>query len=289
MALPLGGVTPLGTDRGIRVPRGRRVLRTLEGADGGKFFLQVPAGWSPGGPVLIAIHGISREARQQIDLFAAHAALHRCALIAPWFRDDDYAGFQRLGLDGRGGRADRFLLRILAAFDELFECATPASARFLFGYSGGAQFAHRFALLHPGHCAALVLGAAGWYSFPDPAIAWPRGLAAWPGDRQPDLAAWLRLPMLVLVGRRDTERDEVLRTGRALNRQQGRHRLERARRFVGAVNAAADAAGCVAPARLEVLPGVGHSFIDAVTLGGLAERTFTFLGFPAPADSGESP
>lgn len=289
MAVPLGRVMPLSTDRGIRVPRGRRVLRTLEGPDGGKFFLQVPAGWTPGGPVLVAVHGISREARQQIDLFAAHAALHRCALIAPWFREEDYAGFQRLGLDGRGGRADRFLLRILAAFDELFECATPSAARFLFGYSGGAQFAHRFALLHPGHCSALVLGAAGWYSFPDPAVAWPRGLADWPAEQSPALADWLHLPMLVLVGRKDIEQDEVLRTGRALNRQQGRNRLERARRFVGAVNAAAGTAGVVAPARLEVLPGVGHSFIDAVTLGGLADRTFNFLGFPAPVVPGESP
>ena len=278
----------LSTVRGVRIPRSRRVLRTLAGPDGGKFFIFLPKGWSPGGSVLVAVHGISRDAREQIDLFAARATASRCALIAPWFRDGDYSGFQRLGLDGRGGRADRFLLRVMAAFDELFGQTTPSRSRFLFGYSGGSQFAHRFALVHPGHFAGLILGAAGWYTFPDVATRWPRGLAKWPEEPAPNLGYWLALPMLVLVGRKDTQRDGALRRGRRLDRQQGRHRLERARAFVTAVNSTAMTLGLAAPARLKVLPGVAHSFPEAVREGGLGEKIFEFMGLPAPVTFGES-
>ena len=34
----------------------------------------------------------------------------------------------------------------------------------LFGFSGGAQFAHRYAMAHPGSVNALVLTAPGWFT-----------------------------------------------------------------------------------------------------------------------------
>jgi poly(3-hydroxybutyrate) depolymerase len=42
----------------------------------------------------------------------------------------------------------------------------------LSGYSGGGQFVHRFMLVHPGRVARVAVGAAGWYTFPDPALDW---------------------------------------------------------------------------------------------------------------------
>ena len=46
----------------------------------------------------------------------------------------------------------------------------------LFGFSGGAQLAHRFAMLHPHLTAAVYAMAAGWYLLPDESIPYPYGL-----------------------------------------------------------------------------------------------------------------
>ena len=78
---------------------------------------------------------------------------------------------------------------------------------YLTGYSGGAQFAHRYAFAYPRRVAALAVCAAGWYTFPDPGLVYPHGLRL--GGRLPGVtfnpAAILRVPAVAFVGARDTE------------------------------------------------------------------------------------
>lgn len=268
----------------LPVPRGRMSMRQVPGRSGGKLYLYLPRGWEPGAPVLVAVHGISRNAREQVQLFAPWAERCGFAIIAPLFTRDRYRDYQRLGLERGGRRADAFLDAALEAFERW--TGSPPRPVALFGFSGGAQFAHRYALLRPERVDALVLGAAGWYTMPDPVQSFPLGLADVPVGGAIPYREWLRLPMLVVVGSDDTQRDEALRQSPQLDACQGLHRLERAQRFVESMRAAAAATGVESRVEFAVMPGVGHGFADSMRHGGLAARALPFLGLTAPAHSG---
>jgi pimeloyl-ACP methyl ester carboxylesterase len=226
-------------------------------------------------PLLIVVHGISRCPRTQIERFGPIARRHGFAVAAPYFAEGDWDDFQRLGRRGRGARADLALLRLISRLQ-----ADGIATRevFLFGYSGGGQFAHRFAMAHPDDVRATVVAAPGWYTFPDPALAYPRGLRV--GDELPGVsmspADLLRVPMRVVVGALDIERDQSLRSSARIIGQQGKHRLERATRWVDAMNRAATRRRLPAPVDLRILHDTGHSF-EASMDAGLGELVFDFV------------
>jgi hypothetical protein len=91
------------------------------------------------------------------------------------------------------------------------------------------------------------------------------------------LAEYLRIPKQVLVGELDTEQDAHLRRSRLLTRTQGKHRIERARRFALTMRAQALRAKLPANCSFELLLGSGHSFRQCVRRGGLADRLARFL------------
>lgn len=260
---------------------GRILLRSLPAVPAVSWYQYAPAQPQAGAPIIVAMHGISRNAREQAALFLPVAQRHRCVLIAPRFDREHYRGFQQLGLDGAGRRADLDLLAILSHVAD--ELGVPAGPVHIAGFSGGAQFAHRFALLYPERVARLVLGAAGWYTWPDESLAYPYGMGAGGGLAAPVASERLcRIPMLVAVGTRDTQRDRSLRSDEQLDALQGRTRVERARRWVAAINTVAASHGLAPAAELALIRGCGHSFKQMMTRGGLAGLALRFLLAPLP-------
>ncbi|MEM9472619.1 MAG: alpha/beta hydrolase [Pseudomonadota bacterium] len=221
-------------------------------------------------PPLVAVHGIRREADAQAEFFGARATALGRPVIAPLFQQRHWPRYQQAV---RRGRADLALLRLMA---ELQDAGIWRTRKFdLFGFSGGAQFAHRFAMLHPGVVSRLVVSSAGWYTFPDSA-AYPYGLAPRPGRRDswaPRLAAkidqFLSLPIHVCVGEHDHAGDRNTRSGPAIDAQQGLHRLARARRWAQALRSAAKARNLPSSVEFTTLPSCGHNFRNCVTRGGL--------------------
>lgn len=260
---------------------GRIVLRSLPDVPAVSWYQYAPSQPQPDAPIVVAMHGISRNAREQAALFLPVAQRHRCVLIAPRFDREHFRGFQQLGLDGAGRRADLDLLTVLGHVTG--QLGLPAGPVHVAGFSGGAQFAHRFALLHPERVARLVLGAAGWYTWPDESLAYPYGMAAGGGLAAPVAAERLcRIPTLVAVGSRDTQRDRSLRSDEQLDALQGRTRVERARNWVAAINAAAAGRGLPPKAELALIRGCGHSFKQMMTRGGLAGLALRFFLAPLP-------
>ncbi len=257
--------------------RGRLQMRQTNRHPRMRYYLWAHPDPRSGAPLLIAVHGISRDAREQIRLLQPEAARQGISLIAPIFDEVRYAGYQQLGIRGAGERADHALLAMLADVEELLGSGSPID---LFGFSGGAQFAHRFALLYPRAVRRLALAAAGWYTLPDLSRGFPYGLAGLDGTRIPDfdLAAFLRIPQLVMVGSEDLGRDPGLRKRRRLDREQGRHRLARAVSWATAMQDlgrrhALDPGRC----RLRILRNTGHDFSEAVLVGSLDKHLFHFL------------
>ena len=234
-------------------------------------------------PLLVLVHGVSTRPETMVELFAVDAARHGRPLMTPHFDDDDFDEYQRLGSPAEPLESARALVTALGeAFKRIGQPQAPVD---LMGFSGGAQFVHRFGLFFPQLVRRLVIAAPGWYTWLDAKEAYPYGIgpSAASEQRTPDVAAFLKLPKLVAVGEEDTKRDTQLRTGRA--DAQGRTRLERARRWVAHVNEQAEQKGGVRT-KLEVLPDTPHSVARAVRKGGLDEKMFRFLEGDAPPTLG---
>lgn len=231
-----------------------------------------PAGLSRQ-PPLVVLHGISRNADELAGLFLPEAARSGRKIVVPHFSERAWPVFQRPARKARPDRALLALLSQLAIGDEAF--AGPVD---LFGHSGGAQLAHRFAMLYPQRVARLHLAAAGWYCLPETGAAYPYGIGAdetpgsltWARRLGQALPAYLGLTVRVYVGNRDTARDESLRQSPALDRIQGPTRIARAETYVERFRAAARARGIRPDIALTRLPGVGHDVVEAVRSGGLA-------------------
>ncbi|MFQ5350095.1 MAG: hypothetical protein ACE5EG_06615 [Thermoanaerobaculia bacterium] len=236
--------------------------------------------------VLVAVHGVAREWRELLPSFTERCVAAGAALVIPRFSRCGYRGYQRLEVGRRGLAADQALLRVLD--DVATRTGTPTEDLRLFGYSGGAQFAHRFSLLHPHLVSRQVLAAAGFYTMPAADAAYPYGLGGGASGNGIDPRG-LTTPTRVFVGDLDVVRDAQLRTNRRLDLQQGAHRLERARRFVVAVRALAASLGTRPECSLEVLRGCGHSFVECDEAGALARKAAEFLLPDQPLDRTPAP
>ena len=251
--------------------------RTAPGEPPVSYFVYEPKRGGDGAPLLLCVHGISRNAAEHAHGFLAAAERYGVVLGLPLFHDPPFSDYQRLGRRKKGARADRAIERLAAEIGR----ATGARSDvfYLFGHSGGAQFVHRFALAHAERVAAVVASSAGWYTFPDPSRAFPDGVQE--SDALPgvdfDAAAFLRVPILVTVGELDTVRDDSLRHNARLDQRQGRTRVERAMLWSEAMNREAAARELPAPVTLVEVPGVGHDFAAHLEHGDLAARVFRFL------------
>jgi len=241
------------------------VRRPGRGRKGLTCWIARPASPRPGAAPLVAIHGIGRQADLHAALFAPAAAAQGRAVIAPLFDEEGWPGYQRMVARGR---ADLALLSLL---EELrVEGVLGAGRIALAGFSGGAQFAHRFAMLYPHLIERLCVASAGWWTFPDEA-PFPYGLGGvWGARLAAGLPRFLALPVTVCVGDGDDAPDENTRSGPAIDAQQGQDRLTRARRWADALRAAAAARGITPRVTFAILPGAGHDVAQCVRSGGLA-------------------
>jgi pimeloyl-ACP methyl ester carboxylesterase len=236
----------------------------------------------PGMPrrLLVCVHGFTRQPLEQAEAFAPLARERGWALLLPVFDERRHRRYAQMRAEHRASRM-RADLALIARVEQLSgRCGLPTANWGLFGYSAGAQFAHRFALLHPGRVGALALGAAGWYTWPDADRPWPQGLGDTPTTS--DLDAFLRLPIRLWVGERDRVADRHLRDDEELNLWQGPDRLQRARAWAQAVASSRRPLGLPAPAVLEI-PRAGHSFSACQRRGRLAEAVVQFIDQPSMA------
>lgn len=218
-------------------------------------------------PPLVVLHGISRNADELVDLFVPQAERSGRRIIVPHFAQDTWPVFQRPGKSARPDQALLALLGQLALGD-----AAMAGPVDLFGHSGGAQLAHRFAMLYPHKVRQLHLAAAGWYCLPDRTMAYPYGLGAdatpgsltWLRRHSQALPAYLRLCLRIYVGTNDTDRNDTLRQAPHLDQIQGPNRLARAATYVKHFRTAAQAHGIRPDIALTHLPGVTHDVAEAI-------------------------
>ena len=281
----VGGTT---TEMDVALPRSQVLRRTLQSDPQQEYFLYIPKAGGEKAPLFISVHGISRNALEHATLFSRFAESYGVVLMVPYFTEDHHGDYQRLGRAGRGKRADLALEAIVA------EVASLTGARsekiYLCGFSGGAQFAHRYTMAHPDRVARAVIAAAGWYTFPDVSTPYPYGIG--PSPDLPNVSfepeKFLRVPMSVFVGEEDLT-SESLRRNKEVDAQQGTTRIERARNWVAAMHAAAERHHLEPIVGYQQVRGIQHSFKQFMLEGQLGDRTFRALfGAPEESDSQEA-
>ena len=268
------------------LPRGQVLRRARHDDPTHEYFAYVPTAAEAGAPLFVGVHGISRNAEELAQRFAGQCEEYNVVLVAPYFSQGHSTDYQRLGRTGKGPRADAALHSIL---EEMAWLTGAEAARVhLFGFSGGAQFAHRYTMAYPHRVAAAVVAAAGWYTLPDPRKRFPYGIRATrdlPGVRF-DPEEFLRVPITVMVGEQDVSTADLRSTRRVA--RQGGDRVERARNWVTSMQAAARACRIEPRTSLEVIPGGNHSFTALMDSGGLGDRVFAALfGASGPGVTGD--
>lgn len=203
-------------------------------------------------PLVVIVHGTQRTAERYRDAYRDFAEQHRCVVLAPLFpagitEPGDLHGFKRIQFHDI--RFDRVLLDIVAEVGERYRIGTERFC--LHGFSGGGQFAHRFAYLHPHRLAAVSIGAPGRVTRIDPAVPWLLGTA----DLRERFGIDLDLPALrevavqMVIGAEDTDTWEIANPG---PEEGGDNRIER----ITALRENFHANGI--DVRFDVIPGVAH-------------------------------
>jgi poly(3-hydroxybutyrate) depolymerase len=215
----------------------------------------------PAGHALaVVVHGSGRTMEVYREGFSAFGQYRRCVILAPLFPigplgDGNAHGFKVL--QEGDVRYDGVLL---AMVDEVGALLGTSFERFLlFGYSGGAHFAHRFFYLHPQRLHAVSIGAPGSVTLLDDSRDW------WVGTRDlrqrfgrdVDLDAMRRVRVQLIVGAADIEQWEIHYADGSVQHRPGindtgRTRLER----VQALKANLECHGIVC--RHDVVPNVAH-------------------------------
>ncbi|MDO7837157.1 hypothetical protein Q4610_19100 [Sphingobium sp. HBC34] len=236
-------------------------FRTIPGPVQREYFYHFPAGLDAASPIIVSVHGISMNAAEHMVRMRSLAEAVGAAVIAPCFRKKLYPRYQQLEDSRTGIRSDLALIDILS--DVRRRSGIRTSKIHITGFSGGAQFAHRFAFYHADLVASCVSCSAGWYTFPDPQMAFPFGIADNLGPAgmsvHPD---WRSVPHHVVVGSRDTAIEEALNMTPAVVEVQGVGRRTRARRWVREMNR--ERAGNGLPAvSLTELRGLTHDYTAA--------------------------
>ncbi len=260
---------------------GKVMKRSLDGMQM-DYFVYLPTEGQRQNRVFVSVHGISRNAEEHLQGFAAQAERYGAVMLAPLFPPEIFPFYQRLGNSVHQGRSDLAFDRVLQDAGDWLEIA-PAPVH-IFGFSGGGQFSHRYAMFYPKRVARLVLGAPGWYTFPDPDRKYPLGLAS--GSNWPNLkfnpARFLKIPTLVLVGEQDDVRDDDLNKSRRIDAFQGLNRVERGECWVNAMRALARAFNVPAEFNFESVPNANHAYESYLAHPPFAERVFGHLFGNAP-------
>ncbi|MBI4461890.1 MAG: hypothetical protein HY653_03195 [Acidobacteria bacterium] len=259
------------TSTAEKLERGRLLTRELQGQI---YYLYIPHAFSPGGALLVSVHGASRGAEAHARAWVPIAEQENVVVVAPLFDFGAFPDYQRLNF--RGPRAD---LRLHAILDEVARLTGADATRFyLYGFSGGGQFAHRYALVHPERLQRVAVGAPGWWCLPEETLDYPYGIkktSEVPADVEFQVDELLRLPLAVVIGEKDTERDRNLRQDELVDRLQGSNRLERGRNWYTRMRRLAEEKKIANQFELHVVNGAGHSGVHPAII----EHAAAFL-FP---------
>ena len=148
-------------------------------------YIHEPEGTGPDMPVLIVMHGNSRDADRYFHQWRALSDRYGFYLLVPEFSRQQYPKSAQYNLGNVFNRRvvnkedDWSFSAIGQVFDAFRKAMGTTAARYdIYGHSAGAQFVHRFLLHVPdARVNRYVAANAGWYTLPQFEQKWPYGLS----------------------------------------------------------------------------------------------------------------
>lgn len=223
-----------------------------------------PPRWSEMSPVVFVMHGIKRNARKYLKVWRKYANRHNFLLLVPEFSKQHYPWYT-VGNSRRSTITDpctipSTYMRIEHIFDAVqTRLQFRATSYAIYGHSAGAQFVHRLLLFVPDtRIATAICANAGWYTMLTESRPFPYGLQG-SGLSPHDLSRALEKKLILWLGENDTDprHKHLKRSTQA--RAQGKHRLERGKRFYEMALQEAARLGVACHWELHIAHGVGHS------------------------------
>jgi poly(3-hydroxybutyrate) depolymerase len=240
-----------------------------------QYFVRMPKHYSKDSKLLILVHGITRKPLQMLSLLAKDVDKHQPIMVAPLFDRQTWRGYQQLNCMHSKERADNALLSVISDLTETLDLQKTRCN--LVGFSGGGQFAHRFAFAHPDRIEKLVTISAGWYTHPDNQLQYPYGTKTDNNHGITFLDKPYSSHTLALVGDNDIHVDSSLNMDPRIIEIQGLNRVERAKKWISALREYAEGGQNNNSIRLKIMKDVGHSFRQCMLKGGLGAEIEKFL------------
>lgn len=218
-------------------------------------------------PVMILMHGNSRAAESYRDAMISYAYEYGFLLIVPEFSKEyfptskDYHQGGVLTDDGDPVDEEDWAFSLIEPlFDHIKQDTGHENDHYyLYGFSAGSQFVHRFMMHKPdNHARSVVMASAGTYSMPDFDIAYSYGLKNTVVTHDM-MEEFLRRDVTVMVGDADTvrSRSDLVKSPEA--DRQGWHRVERGQKFFNKAKVMADSLDTPFNWKFKLISRVGHS------------------------------
>ncbi len=217
-------------------------------------------------PLVIAMHGVTRNALQTRDNWLDLAEKHGLIVVAPFLDRERFPTrlYQQGGVIGEPDRSKWLYQTIERLYDHLVAAKrAEAGGYILFGHSAGAQFVHRMVLALPeARYRLAVIGNAGFYTLPTDAgpaggFPFPYSLEGTP-ITETERAKALQRPMLVMLGDQDIDPNHYQLNNTKGAKAQGPHRFARGQFFFAAAEAEAKRLGVRFGWKKIIVPGVDH-------------------------------
>jgi pimeloyl-ACP methyl ester carboxylesterase len=182
-------------------------------------------------------------------------------VIAPHFDERRFnKDYQRLNRSGL--RADARLNHLTDAITQILAFEKQKERILLLGFSGGGQFVHRYLAFHGHRVVRAVVGAPGWFMWPNPCLPYPLGFVK-PNEKRifhERLRILCQQKMLLLVGEKDTRQGAFRRRYKDIDlcALQGENRRERAINWFESLKTASINENIEFNGKIQILKNTSH-------------------------------
>jgi poly(3-hydroxybutyrate) depolymerase len=225
-----------------------------------------PTSFTPESPILIVMHGRSRNGSDYRDWFVPDAERRGFLVAAPEFSEAQYGHPHEynfgamVGPDGAWRPREDWLWPLV---DRIFEqvrerFGSRRGTYSLFGHSAGGQVVHRLATFGWSPCIERAIAAnAGHYTMPTRDAAYPHGLRGVPITDE-ELRALFSRPLTILLGNADNDPNHPQLPKEPADLEQGPHRFARGQAYFETGKREAARLGVPFRWRIATAPGVAH-------------------------------
>jgi len=227
----------------------------------------VPEGVTATTPIVIVMHGWSREAQRYFDDWRALGAEHDFIVVVPHFPVKDFPSSWNYNLGNVFERQSRKLRPqsewTFTAIESIFDAVVARvggeqTEYTLFGHSAGSQFVHRFLYYMPDARVKRYLAAnAGWYTTPDFGTEYPYGLGGAAISEEQLIAAFQK-DVVLMLGREDLDQTDPDLRNTPEAKRQGKNRLARGLTMFEVATTNAEKLGVDLRWRLVLVDDAGH-------------------------------